>query len=118
MAAITKKTTKLCVLAATAAAALLVTGLAVNAGLGRSTDIAAGARQSEHLTAVTAPQQGGYIIRSYNGRVAVFTDGSTPAVETDIDVNMLRAYDRRLLERGIEVSTYEDALRLLEDFGS
>ena len=111
---------KLCVLAAAAAAALLVMGLALSAGIDRSADIAIGAQQSETPPAVTAERQGGYIIRSHNGKIALFTNDftTTPTVETDIDVNMLRAYDRQLLERGIEVSTYEEVLRLLEDFVS
>ena len=113
-----RKTTKLCVLAAAAAAALFATGFALNAGIGREADVAAGAQQSETAPAVvTAAQRGVYIVRSYNGKVALFMNNTTPAVETDIDVNMLRAHDRQLLEHGIEVSTYEEALRLLEDFG-
>jgi hypothetical protein len=63
--------------------------------------------------------QGGYTLREYNGVIAVFTRsfGAEPAIVTDIRVADLREYDRRLLEAGIRAESYEDVLRLFEDFG-
>jgi hypothetical protein len=63
---------------------------------------------------------GGYCLRAYQGHIAVFYDGmkDSPAVETAITVSQLRAVDRAKLESGIFVQTYEEVLKLLEDFGS
>jgi hypothetical protein len=70
--------------------------------------------------ATYAPEVGGYILREHEGRIAVFTPGfdGAPAIVTDIDVRGLRNYDRRLLKAGIRAETYEDVLKLFEDFGS
>jgi len=98
-------------------AAVALTSIGVTWGAGQSapepTPVEIAAEQGQG-------QEGKFIVRAHNGKIALFTDDFTitPAIETDIDVNGLRAYDRALLERGIEVDTYEDVLRLLEDFGS
>lgn len=65
-------------------------------------------------------ESGSYWLRAYNGHIAVFFDGmdERPAIETTIDVESLRDVDREKLENGIEAATYEDVLKLLEDFGS
>ena len=58
-------------------------------------------------------------LKAYDGKLAVFlgsTDG-TPAAETGISVDSLRAYDQALVEKGITVGSYEELLKLLEDFG-
>jgi hypothetical protein len=39
-------------------------------------------------------------------------------IETTIDIEGLRAVDRTMLEAGIGADSYEDVLKLLEDFGS
>ncbi|MDR0861363.1 MAG: hypothetical protein LBN30_01080 [Oscillospiraceae bacterium] len=63
---------------------------------------------------------GAYTLRPYNGKIAVFTGAflDEPAILTDIEVWRLREYDRKLLERGIPAATYDDVLRLFEDFSS
>ncbi len=65
-------------------------------------------------------EEGSYWLRAYNGHIAVFfgRDEARPAIETTIDVETLRTVDREKLEQGIEAATYEDVLKLLEDFGS
>lgn len=95
------------------AAAFLITGLVVS-GSGRDAAADAPAVLAESLS------EGSYQIREFDGRIAVFYDGftDTPAIETTIEVEGLRAYDKQLLENGIEVAKYEDVLRLLEDFGA
>ena len=62
--------------------------------------------------------QGRYIVKAYDGRVCVYVDNDTtrPALETDIPVSGLRAYDRKLLNEGIVVSNYSNVIKLLEDF--
>lgn len=61
-----------------------------------------------------------YWLRSHNGHIVVYNnmEDDSPMIETTIDVESLRAVDRVLLDSGIGASTYEDVLKLLEDFGS
>lgn len=62
-----------------------------------------------------------YVLKDYNGLVGVFykeTESEGPIMQTEIDVNGLRAVDRELVEKGIEVSSYEAVLKLIEDFSS
>jgi hypothetical protein len=61
-----------------------------------------------------------YWLRSFNGHIAVYSskEASFPMIETTIDIEGLRAVDRTLLDTGIGTATYEDVLKLLEDFGS
>ena len=71
-------------------------------------------------TAVVSPAASEWItLKACNGKLAVFlgTPDAAPAAETGIDVAGLRAYDQRLVEKGITVGSYEELLRLLEDFG-
>ena len=100
-------------------AVLFGTGLAMSVGNTQRAQIVEDLEKNEpSYTSYTDVSR--YTIRAYNGHVALFMDSFAPfpAFETDIDVNMLRAYDRQLLEDGIEVDTYEEVLRLFEDFGS
>lgn len=62
----------------------------------------------------------GYWLRSFNGHIAVYyqKEDDSPMIETTIDVEGLRAVDRTMLEAGIGADSYEDVLKLLEDFGS
>lgn len=72
-------------------------------------------------TAVAAVQErGGYCLRAVDGRLALYRDGSeiAPLAETGINIEQLRAVDRKKLEEGIWVRTYEEVLQLLEDFNS
>ncbi|NMA24133.1 MAG: hypothetical protein GX936_00540 [Clostridiales bacterium] len=61
-----------------------------------------------------------YWLRSHNGHISVYgnKEDDSPIIETTIDVEGLRAVDRILLDSGIGAATYEDVLKLLEDFGS
>ena len=106
-----KKLIKSGVLVTAAAAAVLLAGYAAVAGIGSG--------DGGDVPGLAEAGENKFIIRAHNGRIALFSDSfaSAPAVETDIDISLLRAYDRELLENGIEVDTYEDVLRLLEDLG-
>jgi len=107
-----KRKVRIAILVTAVVAALTSAG--VTWGAGQS------ARPEAPPTVAAEERDGRYIVRTHNGKIALFTDdfALTPAIETDIDVSGLRAYDRMLLKNGIEVGTYEDVLRLLEDFGS
>ena len=62
-----------------------------------------------------------YVLKDYHGVVAVFYKGSEqdrPILQTDISVSGLRAVDKELLADGIEVGSYEEVLKRLEDFSS
>ena len=61
-----------------------------------------------------------YWLRSHNGHISVYgnKEDDSPMIETTIDVEGLREVDRILLDSGIGAATYEDVLKLLEDFGS
>lgn len=94
----------------TASAAFLVCVYTVNTVSGQRVE------ELPPTPAVSERQGSRYLVRAYNGKIAFFTDGAV--IETDIDVSSLRAYDRQLLENGIEAYTYEEVLQLLEDFSS
>jgi hypothetical protein len=69
---------------------------------------------------VETQERESYWLRAFNGHISVFfsEEDEVPSVETTIDIDTLRAVDREKLEKGIEAPTYEDVLKLLEDFGS
>ena len=61
----------------------------------------------------------GYILREYQGEIAVFQDGETePGMLTGIPVSMLRSTDKAALNQGIRVESVQDVASLLEDLGS
>ena len=68
-----------------------------------------------------APQQpepqGGYRLQSYNGRLAIFREGSdTPEMIFDVYTRLLPQADRERLEQGITAPDYETLTRLIEDY--
>ena len=59
----------------------------------------------------------GYYIKEYKGRVAVVRAGNdTPEMIFDIHTKMLPDLDRKQLSDGIYVESYEEMLRLVEDY--
>ena len=61
-----------------------------------------------------------YILRDYNGKIAVFPsfDAQTPNFVTDFDVAALPQQDRQYLAEGIPLKTAEELQQILEDYGS
>ena len=60
-----------------------------------------------------------YILRSYNGLLAVFKgDSDVPYIETDVRIADLPYADMELLNTGIAVESYSELNRLLEDYCS
>lgn len=60
-----------------------------------------------------------YILKEYNGRVAVFRGTSnTPYMETDVRIADLPQVDMDMLKTGIAVQTTSELNRLLEDYCS
>lgn len=59
----------------------------------------------------------GYLLRAYEGRIAVFREGSTtPDLIFDVYTRMLPQPDQAALEVGILVQDYEELTRLIEDY--
>ena len=58
-----------------------------------------------------------YILRSENGRLAVFITGEEqPRMEFDVPVRVLPELDQRQLEEGITVKDYPTLVSLIEDY--
>ena len=63
------------------------------------------------------PSPSGYLLRSYNGRLAVFREGSdAPEMIFDVYTRLLPQSDRERLEEGISAPDYETLTRLIEDY--
>ena len=67
-----------------------------------------------------AEPTGVLMLGSYDGSVAVFDSGNreTPLRVTEIELDSLRAADRKIVEAGVTVSSPEELMVLLEDLGS
>lgn len=61
-----------------------------------------------------------YILREYEGRVAVFSaeNDHEPEMILDTLVKYLPDYDRTQIQEGIRVSDYRELVALIEDFAS
>lgn len=58
-----------------------------------------------------------YIVKEYNGKIAVFEKGrDEPYRTTNMSVNFLPDYDRELLINGIELKTQKEVDAVLEDY--
>ena len=62
----------------------------------------------------------GYLLREYEGYVAIFDaeSGKTPKVVTAIEMKNLTEADRTLMEMGLPAETEDELALLLEDLGS
>lgn len=70
--------------------------------------------------AAEASAENRYVLRDYDGYVAVFIENQpdSPMTVTDIQVGTLRELDRELLETGLKVATHEKLMMTLEDICS
>lgn len=95
------------------ASALMIVVLAVTAVINSATAVIPAA-------AVGSEGEKNYLLRVYNGHIAVFwgEDTDSAVIETTIEVDGLRAVDKDKLTQGIVAHSYEEVLKLLEDFGS
>ncbi len=61
----------------------------------------------------------GYILKEYNGELAVFRgDSDTPYKLLGVPVSIMSDYDRKLLEAGIFTESQSELNRLIEDYTS
>ncbi|MDD4715816.1 MAG: hypothetical protein PHT34_04635 [Oscillospiraceae bacterium] len=59
-----------------------------------------------------------YVVKEYQGQICVFSPGENlPELTTGIPADTLRAGDRLLLKKGIQVDSQEALASLLEDYG-
>ena len=67
----------------------------------------------------TTMEDAQFVLREYDGCVAVFAVGeSKPVTTPDINVRTLREADRALLSAGLPAADKDEVLTLLEDLGS
>ncbi|MDR2502088.1 MAG: hypothetical protein LBC78_02430 [Oscillospiraceae bacterium] len=98
--------------------ALAVTLAALSAGALKKT-ASASERPAAAIAAVSEEPQAKYILRNRGGFVAVYeVTGADPIIETEIEVEFLREYDRRALEAGMEARDYSELQQLLEDLSN
>ena len=58
-----------------------------------------------------------YLLRTYDGKLAVFTDDLVqPDLVFDVYVRTLPEYDQEQLEHGIRVESYDKLTSLIEDY--
>ncbi len=71
-------------------------------------------------SAAAVEPESAYVLREYDGCVAIFCGGKTavPATVTDIEVRLLPEWDRQALAAGIAVDDPRELSMLLEDLGS
>lgn len=72
------------------------------------------------VSAQAAAQEGGYLVREYEGYAAVWypAEATHPAMITDIRAADLPLSDRIALRDGIPAADRDEVMRLLEDFAA
>ncbi len=75
--------------------------------------------KTENTTTLSEITVQKYILKDYNGRIAVFYDGSeTPNEIYEIYTRSLPAEDIAKIEKGIEISGIDKLTEILEDYTS
>lgn len=103
------KMTALCLMTA---AALLSAGVAAASFAKPASETAA--------ACFAEPEKDRYVLRDYEGYVAVFVenDPRCPMTVTDIQVSTLRELDKRLLRTGMKIDSHQRLMMTLEDLNS
>lgn len=70
------------------------------------------------IEAQNLPQEeDGYYIKEYKGRISVMKgDNEVPEMVFDISTKMLPDVDKQVLQEGIYVASYEELVKVLEDY--
>ena len=76
--------------------------------------------RGEAVSAMAESSEICYVLRDYEGYVAIFVenDPTCPMTVTDIQVSTLRELDKMLLETGMKLYSRERLMMTLEDLGS
>lgn len=98
------------IILATVAVAAVICAAAAFSGMG----------YEEPAPAESLAKENCYVLRDYEGYVAVFVenDPSVPTTVTDIQTSTLRQVDRQTLKTGLKVVSQEKLMMMLEDLGS
>lgn len=76
-------------------------------------------KQNTDSPAVTQTLEAKYTLADYNGRLAIFENGNENPIEVfEIQTSSLPEGDKKMLKTGIQASSYEELLRLTEDYTS
>ena len=59
-----------------------------------------------------------YIMREYDGKLAVFNDDGTVYKIYEINVELLPEYDQKILKKGIQITGEEELRARVEDYTS
>ncbi|MDP4119883.1 MAG: BofC C-terminal domain-containing protein [Bacillota bacterium] len=60
-----------------------------------------------------------YIVKDYNGKIAVFEEGQTePFKVTNVPTNSLPKVDQNALKKGIKVKGQKELIKILQDYCS
>ncbi len=95
----------------------LAISTALAAGAVSLAAVTAAENEQEMPPARAAMEPMGYTLAEYNGYIGLF-EGERLILMAEVPVAGLRRTDRELITRGINADTYEQAMRLLEDFGA
>lgn len=100
-----------------AALSLMTAAAVLSAGLATASQVKA---ESGTAACFAEPTASSYVLRDYEGYVAVFVenDPSCPMTVTDIEVSTLRELDKHLLQTGMKISSHERLMMTLEDLNS
>ncbi|MEY8357674.1 BofC C-terminal domain-containing protein [Anaerotruncus colihominis] len=72
---------------------------------------------SSEQTVSEDPSNYPYLLRAYEGKLAVFTDDLVqPELVFDVYVRTLPELDQEQLSRGIRVKTYDELTSMIEDY--
>lgn len=80
-------------------------------------EVVSAAPSSSQPSQDAVPEETSYLLGEYNGRVSVLSPSTRePEMVFDIFIRTLPDIDQELLRQGIQVSTYEELTRLIEDY--
>lgn len=76
--------------------------------------------EEDVVSTIAMGSEQNYILREYEGFVAVFVDNDPdcPMTVTDIEISTLRELDRTLIQTGMKVKSHNRLMMILEDIGS
>ncbi len=73
---------------------------------------------SEEIVKTVITDRVRYIMREYDGKLAIFNDDGTVYKVYDINVELLPEYDQKLLKEGIQITGEEELRARVEDYTS
>jgi hypothetical protein len=104
----------MCLAALTLSSVIIITSIAYDA---RGENANAEVMISE--TPETTDESIGYILKEYEGKLALFRENSTkPYKKLEVDISTLTDLDKELVRQGIVVKTEKELNALLEDYTS